>query len=134
MISNTITTKKHNIRKFIFKSCTYNVQTASTTEELGLVCKELGKAGVTVGGLQETRILGTGKKTVKFDGGIFDVYYSGKSDNREHGVAICLQSAHVLFENVEWGNERMIAVDCRIGGEQIQGFERICTAKWSTGE
>ena len=112
---------KHTIRKFIFKSATYNVTTAGTNEELGLICKELGAAGVTVGGLQETRIPGQGKKVIEYEGGKYEVYYSGKSEKREHGVAICLMtSVHVEFEGVEWGNERMIAVDCRIAGNKFR--------------
>ena len=49
----------------------------------------------------------------------------GKDDKREHGVAVCLRkSVHVEFENVDWGNERMIAIDCKIAGVKF----RICSA------
>ena len=117
--------REQRIRKFIFKSATFNVQTASSNEQLGLICKELDIAGVTVGGLQEARILGKGVKTITLNGSVFDVYYSGKDLIREHGVAICLKrGAHVEFENVEYISERLIVVDCRIAGVKF----RVCSA------
>ena len=121
--SNILHNKNQNqrVRKFIFKSATFNVQTASSTEQLGLICKELNEAGVTAGGLQEARILGKGVKTITLNDCEFDVYYSGKDLVREHGVAICLRKGpHVEFESVEYISERLILVDCRIAGVKFR--------------
>ena len=114
-------TKKKDIRKFVFKSATFNVRTASSTEQLGLICKEFNGAGIMVGGLQEARIPGKGMKTITLNDCEYDVYYSGKELTKEHGVAICLKkSRHVEFENCEWIDERLISVDCRIAGVKLR--------------
>ena len=121
--NNTLHNKNTNqrIRKFVFKSATFNVRTASATEQLGLICKELNGAGVMIGGLQEARIMGKGMKTIVLEGCEFDVYYCGKEASREHGVAICLKkSMHIEVEHVEWVNERLIAVDCRVAGVKFR--------------
>ena len=110
-----------NIRKFIFKSATFNVRTASSTERLGLICKEMHGAGVLVGGLQEARILGRGVKTITLNDCEYDVYYCGKELTREHGVAILLKkSRHLEFESCEWIDERLISVDCRVAGVKLR--------------
>ena len=121
--NNTLHNKKQNqrIRKFVFKSATFNVRTASSNERLGLICKELNGAGVIVGGLPEARIMGKGMKTIILNDCKFDVYYCGRETSREHGVAICLKrSIHIEVEHVEWVNERLIAVDCRIAGVKFR--------------
>ena len=112
---------KFTIRKFIFKTATFNVSTASETEQLGLICSELETAGITAAGLQETRIPGTGKKVIPVKNEEFEVYWSGKDGKKEYGVAICLKrSRHVEFERVEYGNDRMMAVDARIAGVKFR--------------
>jgi len=102
---------------FHWKLGTINVRTGKEDQKLEQIVKEIRKADLSVCGLQEVRRIKTGSALISNEGNKYEIYWSGHSLKRIHGVGIVLKvDKNILVEEIVYVNARIIIADINVKG------------------
>lgn len=75
-----------------WKIGTINIRTGNDDEKMERVVNEIGKADLSICGLQEVRRLNKGSALIKSNADIkYEVHWSGHTNKRTHGVGIVIK-------------------------------------------
>ena len=105
-----------------WKLGTINVRTAREDAKLEKVVSEIGRAGLSVCGLQEVRRIKNNSVLIKLDNEMqYEVYWSGYSTKRTHGVGIAIKiDRNIIIEEIKSINARLIVADLNIHGCSVR--------------
>ena len=106
-----------------WKLGTINVRTAREDEKLERTIKEIDKANLSICGLQEVRRTKTGSALIKLQelDKKYEVYWSGHSSKRQHGVGIVIKvDNNIIIEEIKCINARIIVADINLYGCSIR--------------
>lgn len=96
---------------------TINVRTGKEDQKLEQIIREIRKANLTICGLQEVRRIKTGSVLIQNEGNKYEIYWSGHSLKRIHGVGIVFKTdKHLIVEEVINVNARIIVADVNVKG------------------
>ena len=101
-----------------WKIGTINIRTGKDDEKLERVINEVGKADLSICGLQEVRRLNKGSALIKSNSGTkYEVHWSVHTNKRTHGVGIVIKvDTSIEIIEVIPVNERIIVVDAIVRG------------------
>ena len=104
-----------------WKIGTINIRTGKDDEKLENAVRQINKAGISICGLQEVRRLRTGSAIIKTEvDGImskYEVYWSGNTVKRQHGVGIAVKVENGIdIVEVTPVNARIIVLDIVVYG------------------
>jgi len=101
-----------------WKIGTINIRTGKDDEKLERVINEIGKADLSICGLQEVRRLNKGSALIKSNAGIkYEVHWSGHTNKRTHGVGIVIKvDSSIEIVEIIPVDARIIVVDAIVRG------------------
>ena len=104
-----------------WKIGTINVQTAKEDQKLERVIHEIGRAGLSVCGIQESRRTKTGSAIITStndnNSHKYEIYWSGHSLKRIHGVAIAIKvEKNIIIEEIKPISARIVIADINLHG------------------
>ncbi|XP_066927730.1 craniofacial development protein 2-like [Clytia hemisphaerica] len=96
---------------------TINVRTCKDDLKLERVVQEIHKANLEISALQEVRRLKQGSATVKCDNSKYEIYWSGHSLKRQHGVGFVIKvDPNVEIVQVEYVDAQIIVLQTKVYG------------------
>ncbi|XP_066914954.1 uncharacterized protein [Clytia hemisphaerica] len=96
---------------------TINVRTCKDDLKLERVVQEIHKANLEISAIQEVRRLKQGSATVKCDNSKYEIYWSGHSLKRQHGVGFVIKvDPNVEIVQVEYVDARIIVLQTKVYG------------------
>ena len=100
-----------------WKIGTINVRTCKDDHKLERVVQEIHKANLEICALQEVRRLKQGSATVKCNNTKYEIYWSGHSLKRQHGVGFAIKvDPNVEIVQVEYVDARIIVLQAKVYG------------------